>query len=108
MDKKVSGVSMNTLLDSEEDEDYEDEIAKEAKETKVQEFNIHGLDDAEEDEEPVVQNVFIPEEEIHDDIHEIRCEEKRTHRKIRTPQTDVQSRHRAPARRSEKQSKKEE
>ncbi|WP_026665950.1 FtsK/SpoIIIE family DNA translocase [Butyrivibrio sp. FC2001] len=72
MDKKVSGVSMNTLLDSEEDEDYEDEIAKEAKETKVQEFNIHGLDDAEEDEEPVVQNVFIPEEEIHDDIHEIR------------------------------------
>ncbi len=68
MDKKVSGVSMDTAIDKEEESDYV-------------EPQIHMLDDAyEEDDEfePVVrtphvkQNIFVPDEEIHDDIHEIR------------------------------------
>ena len=65
MDKKVSGVSMDTKLDSDEEDDDE-------------RFNIHTYDEYDEEEdEPEEEpdyshNVYIPEEEIHDDIHEIR------------------------------------
>lgn len=78
MDRKVSGVSMNTLLDIDDDEDiYEEDDVEESediKSAKIQEFKIHGIDVPEEEEsdELVEQNIFIPEEEIHDDIHEIR------------------------------------
>ncbi|WP_408071075.1 DNA translocase FtsK 4TM domain-containing protein [Butyrivibrio sp. JL13D10] len=77
MDKKVSGVSMNTLLDTNEEDEEEYEVSEEyenseaPEKVKEQEFRIHGLDD-ESDDEPEEQIVFIPEDEIHDDIHEIR------------------------------------
>ena len=66
MDKKVSGVSMDTLLDSDKNE----EKFEEQDPVKEQEFRIHGLDysdDEQEDTQP-----YIPEEDTHDDIHEIR------------------------------------
>lgn len=84
MDKKVSGVSMNTLLDADDtdyadnsdysDETDEDDALKEP--AQIQEFKIHGIDedyeDEPEEEEIIPQNAFVPETEIHDDIHEIR------------------------------------
>ncbi|MCR5656444.1 MAG: DNA translocase FtsK [Butyrivibrio sp.] len=66
MDKKVSGVSMDTKLDAGDDEDEEDRL------------NIHTYDDCDDEEENAEEeqefshNVYIPDEEIHDDIHEIR------------------------------------
>ncbi len=67
MDKKVSGVSMDTVIDS--DDSYDD--------VPLPEINLFD-EDFEEDEiqgynqEPPHQSIFIPDEEIHDDIHEIR------------------------------------
>ncbi len=67
MDKKVSGVSMDTVIDS--DDNYDD--------VPLPEINLFD-EDFEDDEmqdynqEPPHQNIFIPDEEIHDDIHEIR------------------------------------
>lgn len=68
MDKKVSGVSMDTVIEESEEDDYK-------------EPQIHMLDDGYDDEDNfdfkesehhVKQNIFVPDEEIHDDIHEIR------------------------------------
>ncbi|WP_026526509.1 FtsK/SpoIIIE family DNA translocase [Butyrivibrio sp. VCD2006] len=72
MDKKVSGVSMDTLLDADDsDENPDDEIKEEIiEEVKDQEFRIHGLDFEEDDADDI--NAYIPEENIRDDIHEIR------------------------------------
>ncbi|WP_035766165.1 FtsK/SpoIIIE family DNA translocase [Butyrivibrio sp. NC2002] len=71
MDKKVSGVSMDTVIDADEQyDDNEDDGALDTAESQEREYNIHGLDDEEENE--AKQDIFIPEEEIHDDIHEIR------------------------------------
>ncbi|WP_022760056.1 FtsK/SpoIIIE family DNA translocase [Butyrivibrio sp. AD3002] len=66
MDRKVSGVSMDTTISADDgDEDYfEEEPSKE------QEFRIHGID-FDNDDEPEHQT-FIPDEEVHDDIHEIK------------------------------------
>ncbi len=68
MDKKVSGVSMDTVIEEEEDSDFD--------EPEVIEPELHLLheDEAEYEEESVSvikQDIYIPEEEIHDDIHEI-------------------------------------
>ncbi len=69
MNKKVSGVSMDTVIE-EEDEDYDNK--------EFEGPDIHMMDDEYEDEEyiqeeaaPLKHDIFIPEEEIHDDIHEI-------------------------------------
>ena len=66
MDKKVSGVSMDTLLDVDDD----DESPSEEIPVKEQDFRIHGIDL--DDEEEVDSQPYIPEESVHDDIHEIR------------------------------------
>ncbi len=68
MDKKVTGVSMDTVIEEDDEED------------NYREPQIHMLDGDPDDntaeitecQDHVKQNIFIPEEEIHDDIHEIR------------------------------------
>ncbi|WP_026670062.1 FtsK/SpoIIIE family DNA translocase [Butyrivibrio sp. AE3006] len=69
MDKKVSGVSMDTRIT--EDEEERDEF--EGPEIHLLDGDGYDMDEvpAPEDRQNT-HNVFIPEEEIHDDIHEIR------------------------------------
>ncbi len=74
MDKKVSGVSMNTLLDADDQEEYEETDIYRENDTpehdEEQQFRIHGINQIDEEEDN--SQFYIPEEEIHDDIHEIR------------------------------------
>ncbi|WP_026494745.1 FtsK/SpoIIIE family DNA translocase [Butyrivibrio sp. WCD3002] len=70
MDKKVSGVSMDTRITNEDEADID--------EFEGPEIHLLEGDRFEEDDHPLIEDlesshsVFIPEEEIHDDIHEIR------------------------------------
>ena len=68
MDKKVSGVSMDTVIDRDEEEDNQ------GPQIHMLNDDYNDTDEYEPEERTphVKQNIFIPDEEIHDDIHEIR------------------------------------